>query len=179
MEIERRWLLNGFPQEGALPLLAEVEKAQGYLCTAPVVRIRSEHTAAQNGRPAADAYILCIKGKGTLAREEIETPLSAETFARLQAFLGVPLIRKRTRLYRLPDGHILECSHVDETEPTAFYYAEVEFSSVEEAAAFSPPAFLGEEKTEDPTFSMSVYWRQKCAAHAASAECESRTGDKQ
>lgn len=169
VEIERRWLMSAFPPEdGQTSLIGEVEKAQGYICTAPVVRIRSE----QQSGSAAVQYVLCIKGRGTLAREEIETPLDRETFGRLCAFIGVPLVRKRTRLYRLDTGHTLECSLVDEGEPTSFFYAEVEFNTVEEARAFSAPAFLGPEKTEDPDFSMSAYWRKKCAAYAARKAAE-------
>ena len=39
MEIERKFLLDSFPQ--GLPLLEESVMEQGYLCTDPVVRIRS------------------------------------------------------------------------------------------------------------------------------------------
>lgn len=171
MEIERRWLMDGFPEDcaaggGCPPCVGEVEKAQAYLCTAPVVRIRHERAAAADGQ-LRQSYILCVKGPGTLARQEIETPLSAEVYEQLAALIGVPPIHKRTRLYRLADGHLLECSLVDEGTPGAFYYAEVEFDSLDEAAAFAPPAFLGREKTEDATFSMSAYWRDKCARCAA------------
>ena len=171
MEIERRWLMDGFPEDCAAdgdspPCIGEVEKAQAYLCTAPVVRIRCERAAAADGQ-LQQSYILCVKGPGTLARQEIETPLSAEVYEQLAALIGVPPIHKRTRLYRLADGHLLECSLVDEGTPGAFYYAEVEFDSLDEAAAFAPPAFLGREKTEDAAFSMSAYWRDKCARWAA------------
>ena len=40
MEIERKFLIDGFPSD--LPLLKESEVEQGYLATAPVVRIRRE-----------------------------------------------------------------------------------------------------------------------------------------
>ena len=165
MEIERRWLMDGFVPEDTpgVQLLCEIEKAQGYLCNAPVVRIRSEYTPAEDKRE----YILCVKGKGSLARTEIETPLSAGTFEELRQFIGIPLITKRTRIYRLADGHELECSLVDEGQPTAFYYAEVEFETTEEAMAWSAPAFLGEEKTGDPVFSMSSYWQKKCLLYRA------------
>ena len=75
MEIERKWEIGGFPQQ--LPLLEQVKMRQGYLVTEPVVRIRSEE------RADGCSYILCIKGKGTLVREEIETPISEEVFARI------------------------------------------------------------------------------------------------
>ena len=179
LEIERRWLMAGFPEQlpeglpARVTFLCEIQKAQGYVSTAPVVRIRSEMTAAQNDEPAKEEYILCIKGKGRLARTEIETPLSAEVFAQLRDFIGVPLVRKQTRLYRLADGRVMECSLVDEGEPSAFYYAEVEFPSLDEATMFAAPAWFGEEKTMDSSFSMSAYWRAKCAAYTApETSCE-------
>ena len=60
MEIERKWLIGGFPQN--LPLVCEAAVRQGYVATAPVVRIRE---SVQEG---AARYVLCFKGKGTLAR---------------------------------------------------------------------------------------------------------------
>ena len=44
MEIERKFLIDGFPSD--LPLLKESEVEQGYLATAPVVRIRREKPLA-------------------------------------------------------------------------------------------------------------------------------------
>lgn len=76
-------------------------------------------------------------------RQEIELPLEEATFLQLRELLPAPMIRKDYRVYALPDGHRLECSLVDGEEPGGFYYAEVEFGSVEESEAFVPPAFLG------------------------------------
>ena len=146
MEIERRWKIAGFPEN--LPLLRQAHMRQGYIATAPVVRIRTDEARC----------VLCFKGKGTLAREEIETDIDAETFRRLEAFIGKPLVSKDYRVYALPDGRRLEVSLVDAGRPTAFFYAEVEFPTVEAARAFVPPPFLGEEKTESGDFSMSAYW---------------------
>ena len=153
MEIERKWLIAGFPAEGTFPLLCEKQTQQGYISTRPVVRIRKSE--AQDG---ARRFVLCFKGEGTLAREEIETDIDEALFARLTAFTGKNLVKKHYRAYRLPDGHVLEVSCVDEGTPDSFFYAEVEFESVQAAEAFAPPAVLGEEKTYDPAFSMSRYW---------------------
>lgn len=106
------------------------------------------------------SYILCIKGKGTLVREEVELPLEEDAFLRLKNLLPGEMIRKNFRVYQLPDGNRLECSLVDEGTPTAFFYAEVEFESVEKANAFLPPDFLGEDITELPGSSMSAYWEK-------------------
>lgn len=155
MEIERKYRISGFPDTEGWPLIQEAVVCQGYLATHPVVRIRSKQT------PQGTDYILCLKGEGTLVRQEIEMPLTREIFTQLLELLPAPMMRKDYRVYRLPDGHRLECSLVDGGTTDAFYYAEVEFESVEESQAFQPPAFLGEEVTEDPDFSMSRYWQKK------------------
>ncbi len=161
MEIERKFLIDGFPD---LPPLKESVVYQGYLSTEPVVRIRSSQTGDER------RYVLCIKGKGTLAREEIELDLDPEPFLRLKDLLTSPMIRKDYQTYALPGGLTLECSLVDAGEPTAFYYAEVEFNSVEEAASFVPPAFLGREVTEEPGWSMGHYWWKKALLAKNAAE---------
>ena len=155
-EIERKFLIETFPEH--LPLLEEATVWQGYISSEPVVRIRKKETATGVG------YRLCFKSKGTLVRTEVEMDLTAEKFDALSTLLEVPLIRKDFRVYALEDGRRLECSLVDKGAPAAFYYAEVEFNSEQDANAFVPPSFLGEEKTEDPTFTMSHYWERKKAA---------------
>ena len=153
VEIERKFLIDGFPE--GLQELSRAEVCRGYLCVRPTVRIRRSRGAAGTD------YRLCFKGEGTIARQEVELPLEPETFARLEELLEMPLVRKDYRVYALPDGLKLECSLVDEETPTAFYYAEVEFASLEEAYAFQPPPFLGREVTEERGYSMGEYWEKK------------------
>ena len=152
MEIERKFKLDAFPEH--LPLLHASQVEQGYLSTTPCVRIRSKKT-----EDAVD-YKLCIKGQGTLVREEVELSLDEDRFTRLKNLLHGEMIRKDYRIYQLPDGRKLECSLVDGGTENAFLYAEVEFPTVEEANAFVPPAFLGEDVTEVPGSSMSAYWER-------------------
>lgn len=152
-EIERKFLISEFPEH--LPLLEQSTVWQGYISHNPVVRIRKKEYEGLT------TYRLCFKGKGTLVRREIEMDLTEEKFDALSELLDAPLIRKDFRVYKLSDGERLECSLVDKDLPTAFYYAEVEFPSVEEANSFIPPAFLGAEKTEDPAFTMSRYWEKR------------------
>ena len=73
----------------------------------------------------------------------------------------MPPVRKLQKVYPLPDGLQLECNLVDAGTSDAFYYAEVEFQSVEQAQAFVPPAFLLQDVTECPGYSMSSYWTKK------------------
>ena len=65
MEIERKWMVKGWPE--GLPLREEFAMRQGYISVRPTVRIREE--ALTGGRTD---YILCFKSGGGLAREEIE-----------------------------------------------------------------------------------------------------------
>ena len=154
MEIERKFLIDWSTVEGLeLPLVKTADSWQGYLsAAAPVVRIRK-----RNFHDGRTDYILCIKGKGLLARPEFEKELTAEEFQELEAMLPIKMIYKDYRVYRLPDGHLLECSMVD----GKFAYAEVEFDSVEEANAFQKPDFLLKDVTEDPYYSMAGYWRRQ------------------
>ena len=90
MEIERKWMVAGWPQ--GLDCTEEYRMDQGYFSVRPTVRIRRE--ALQGGDTR---YVLCFKGAGTLAREEIETDIAPDLFDRLKALLGKPLIAKVRR----------------------------------------------------------------------------------
>ena len=157
MEIERKWNAAGWPE--GLPLLKEQVMRQGYIHTGPTVRIRSERE-----EDGSTAYILCIKSRGTLAREEVEVEIGPEKFGTLEKVIGLPLIEKVRRTYQLQNGLRLEVSHVDEGLPTEFYYAEIEFPSVKEAEEFVPEgilaSYLGEETTYKKGESMAAYWRK-------------------
>lgn len=159
-EIERKWLIQGWPQ--GLPETGRAQMRQGYVATAPAVRIR------QTLRDGHAAYVLCFKSAGTLVRREIELDIDADVFHQLEQLIGKPLVTKEFRTYRLPGGQTLEVSRVDAGLPTEFYYAEVEFPSTEAARAFVPPAGigLGAEQTETG-FSMSEYWRATRSEKAA------------
>ena len=164
MEIERKWMVNGWPEGDGfppLPLKEEFAMRQGYISVRPTVRIREE---ARKGGDTA--YILCFKSGGGLAREEIERPIDRELFGELeQKIIAKPLIGKIRRSYLLPDGLVLEVNHVDEGQPTAFWYAEVEYPTVEAARSWKPEAvglgaYLSEDVTDQPGQSMGAYWEQ-------------------
>ena len=158
MEIERKWLVKGWPQ-GLAPVKTFVMR-QGYVTTRPTVRIRSEESEGKTD------YILCFKGKASsdgLAREEIESPIDPVLFARLEAFLQRPLIQKEQRRYRLEGGLVLEVNQVDAGQPGEFFYAEVEFDTKEAALAWQPgelEEYLSDEVTGQPGQSMAAYWTE-------------------
>ena len=105
MEIERKWMVTGWPE--GLPLEEEFTMRQGYISVQPTVRIREE--ALTGG---STDYILCFKSAGGLAREEIERSIDKDLFVQLEEkIIGKPLIKKVRRSYRLPDGRtVLETS---------------------------------------------------------------------
>lgn len=159
MEIERKWLTQGWPQ--GLVEMERYEMRQGYISLKPTVRIRSEALAG-----GETAYVLCFKGPagpGGLAREEIESRIEPELFARLERFLAKPLIEKQQRRYALPGGLVLEANQVDRGQLGEFWYAEVEFPTQEEAVAWQVPpelaGYLTREVTGEPGQSMAAYWK--------------------
>ena len=161
MEIERKWLVQGWPE--GLPLCEEFSMRQGYVSVRPTVRIREE--ALRGGKTA---YILCFKSAGGLSREEIETPITEQLFREIETrILGKkhPLVPKTRRGYALPGGLVLEVNQVDAGAPTAFWYAEVEFETEAQANAWRPErcglgAYLADEVTGQPGQSMGAYWEQ-------------------
>lgn len=158
MEIERKWLTDGWPQ--GLEEQRRILMRQGYITTRPTVRIRSEASGD------VTEYVLCFKGAAGpdgLAREEIETNIDPELFAKLEAFVGRPLIEKEQRRYALPGGLTLEVNQVDRGQPGEFFYAEVEFPTKEAALAWQPGElgeYLSDEVTGKPGQSMAAYWTE-------------------
>ena len=166
MEIERKWLVDGFP-EGLVPERT-FRMRQGYVSTRPTVRIREE--ARSDGRTE---WILTMKSSGTLSRKEIEILLAEEKFAELEDLIALPLIDKERRDYRIGDL-VLEVSCVDEGRPTSFFYAEIEYPTEEEAVAWKAEdsglsQYLGNAKevTYERSESMAAYWERTRAGITA------------
>lgn len=161
MEIERKWMVNGWPPQALrLPLLYEHSMRQGYISVRPTVRIREE---AKTG--GSTQFVLCFKKGAGLVRKEIEMDISEEKFRELEDLIGLPLIPKVRRTYQLPDGCRLEVNHVDEGLPTEFWYAEIEYDSILQADRWNAAsiseelaAYLNDDVTEQPGQTMGAYW---------------------
>ena len=153
MEIERKWHMK---QEPKLLALTHTRMSQSYLSLTPEVRIR-RYEDLMHGDP--NRYDLTIKSEGTLAREEIIKDLTADEYRILLEMTGgLPPIVKDHKTFDW-QGHTLEYSVVDSERGGGFSYAEIEFPSVEEANVFTPPAWFGEETTQQQTYRMKTYWR--------------------
>lgn len=161
MEIERKWMVKGWPDN--LPLLETYQMDQGYISVRPTVRIRREALIGGETK-----WILCFKGAASadgISRQEIETEIEEELFGKLKELIGKPLIQKVRCTYLLPDGNHLEVNCVDEGMPTAFWYAEIEYKTEGEARQWRAEnigmeAYFKEECTGMPGSSMGDYWEQ-------------------
>lgn len=165
VEIERRWMVGGWPKDFGFPLLKEEAMRQGYVTVKPAVRIREESLQHTSDTTGGTAFMLCLKSGTGLVRKEVEFPIDKQYFDRIEDLIGLPLIVKMRRTYVLPDGAHLEVSRVDEGLPSEFWYAEVEFDTAEAAEAWKADAvglgaYLSNEITDQPGQSMAAYWAQ-------------------
>lgn len=134
MEIERKYLVKDIPFD--LTCCEHKIITQGYLNTAPVIRIRRSN----------DKYYMTYKGEGLMVREEYNLPLTKEAYEHLLPKIDGILISK-TR-YLIPLEHELTAElDIFEGELAPLRLVEVEFDSVESANAFTPPAWFGEDVT--------------------------------
>ena len=140
-EIERKFLVKELPANLEKYRYHELE--QGYLNTAPVVRVRKED----------DSYYLTYKGKGFIEREEYNLPLTEEAYLHLVEKADGKIISKRR--YLIPFGNYTIELDVFHEPFKPLIIAEVEFPSLEEANAFLPPDWFGEDVTGDYHYSNS------------------------
>lgn len=133
MEIERKFLVSELPEDLENYPCRLIE--QGYLCTAPVVRIRKDN----------DKYELTYKSKGLMVREEYNLPLNHEAYEHLKSKIDGRLIQKRR--YMLPYLTYTIELDVFEGELAPLILAEVEFPSEDEANHFTPPSWFAEDVT--------------------------------
>lgn len=147
MEIERKFLIDGGKFDYSSYPCKEL--TQGYLSTAPVVRVRQD----------GDDYYLTYKGAGMLAREEYNLPLNKESFEHLIKKAD-GIVIKKTR-YLIPfDPYTIELD-VFHNELAPLIMAEVEFPSIEEANSFTPPDWFLEDVTNDPKYHNSNMSKKK------------------
>ena len=142
-EIERKFLVKRIPEHLEQYPFHTLE--QGYLNTDPVVRVRRED----------DNYYLTYKGKGFLVREEYNLPLNADAYAHLVEKADGNIIRKKRYLIPIEGSQLTIELDMFDTPFAPLILAEVEFESIEQAQAFVPPEWFGEDVTENREYSNS------------------------
>lgn len=139
MEIERKFLPKDLPFR--LQDYPSMHMEQGYLCTAPVVRIRRE----------GEQYVLTYKSSGMMAREEYNLPLTKAAYEHLIPKVDGCLIRKTRYHIPLKGGLVAEMDIFDPPH-APLKLLEVEFPDKESALSFKPPSWFGEDVTFDPSY---------------------------
>ncbi len=134
MEIERKYLVKNIPFDlkGCPCRIIE----QGYLSTAPVIRIRKDN----------ESFELTYKSKGMMIREEYNLPLTKEAYEHLLLKIDGRLIRKRRYMIPFKEKLTIELD-IFEGELAPLILAEVEFPDEESAHTFTPPDWFGEDVT--------------------------------
>ena len=139
MEIERKFLISKLPDNLNDYPCRIIE--QGYLSTAPVVRVRKDN----------DEYYLTYKGGGMMAREEYNLPLTKDSYEHLIKKADGNVITKKR--YEIPDGtgKTIELD-IFEGVFAGTVLAEVEFDSIEEANSYTAPDWFIEDVTNNKEY---------------------------
>lgn len=155
LEIERKFIMQGFPEEIGIEMLREVEIEQGYISIEPEVRLHG----ATDTSTQEENFRLTLKGNGDLTRTELITDVSKEFYMEAKKMLPGEMIRKTYRKYQFGEL-LLEVCHVDAGTENAFYYGEIEFESEEKAREFVAPEWLGQDVTCNDEYKMKNYWKR-------------------
>ena len=135
MEIERKFLVSVLPENYDHHSSHQIEQA--YLSTDPVVRIRKED----------DQYYLTYKSRGLLAREEYNLPLNQASYEHLLPKADGIVLTKQRFLIPLPGTSYTAELDIFSGHYKGLMLVEVEFETEEQANAFVPPEWFGEDVT--------------------------------
>ncbi len=139
-EIERRFLVKRVPPKFRIMERQGIPVIQGYL-VAQNVRLR---------RYGEKCFLTVKSGQG-LVREENEIEISMERFDSMWSkTMGSRLTKTR---YMLDNGDYIFELDVFHGRLRYLRIIEVEFKSIDEALAFVPPPWFGEEVTDKPEYS--------------------------
>lgn len=147
MEIEKKYRIRQMPI--GLDKFEKKEIEQGYLCNEPVVRIRKSN----------DDYYMTYKSRlnikadegNALCCEEVELPLTKESFEHLKEKVDNKLIKKIRYIIPLENKLKAELD-IFLNNLDGLTIVEVEFPDETSAKAFHPPDWFGEDVTFDDRF---------------------------
>jgi CYTH domain-containing protein len=136
MEVERKFLVSRPPDLGGAQV-DEIE--QGYLAIGSDGEVRV--------RRKGDRLLLTAKRGAGLSRQEAEVELDRERFDELWSLTEGRRLQKRRHVIPLGDLRVEMDVYGGDLE--GLVVAEIEFPSEDEAKAFDPPDWFGEEVTGD------------------------------
>ena len=137
MEIERKFLIKELPDLTGIKCSTI---KQGYFSIFPEKRVR-----CLDGK-----YFITEKGEGDMVREETEWEIGKEEAEKLFALSKTYIIEKKR--YYLPYGLYTVELDVYQGRHCGLIVAEVEFRNEDDAHAFVPPCWFGEDITADKSY---------------------------
>jgi adenylate cyclase len=142
VEIERKFLVDVVPV--GVAVARSVAMRQGYLAVDRDVTLRLRITD--------DRAVLTVKAGGSMARTEVEVDLDpADAEALWPSTVGRRIEKVRHDI-PIEGGFVAELD-VYAGSLDGLLTVEVEFGSIDEAAAFEPPAWFGRDLTGEPGWS--------------------------
>lgn len=155
-EIEKKYFLPSFPQElinsGEIIVREVWTIEQTYLALTEREEIRIRKIQIEKEQQRSVTYTHTYKNGTGVEREEIEYQISAELYRQLRGERK-PLVKVRTVVEYL--GKTFE---IDEYKGFDFMTVEVEFKAKEEAEAFVPPHWFGEEVGSKKEYRNKTLW---------------------
>lgn len=139
MEIEKKFLVSFIP--GGIEKYRKREITQTYISTDPTIRLRKSDVF----------YILTVKGKGQIAREELEIPLDERQYTNLLRKTETPAVIKTRYEIPIENGLTAELD-VYHGELTGLFTVEVEFQTIEQAESFIPPKWFSSDISLDKRY---------------------------
>ncbi len=136
MEIERKFLTKEIPF--SLEPYHYAMISQCYISFSPTIRIRQSN----------NDYFLTVKGKGHLAHEEFEMPITQQQYQSLQKKCDAPPVVKKRYFVPLQNNLTAEIDFY-EGNLKGLITTEVEFCSEQQANDFVAPEWFGKDVTFD------------------------------
>ena len=152
MEIERKFTVKRLPEN--LEQYQKKEIEQAYICSKPTIRVRKSN----------EEYILTyksrlgmVKSEDATARacEEVELPLTEQAYEHLKEKADGSVIAKTRYLIPIENNRKIELD-IFHGYLDGLVFAEVEFETEEEAAAYVLPDWFLEDVTFDRRYSNAV-----------------------
>lgn len=151
MEIEKKYLIKELPDN--LEHYRHYDIEQAYISASPAIRVRKKGVFSDGSLSLT--YILTVKGKGLIKREEFELTLEKNEYENLLRKAEGNIITKCRYLIPLAGGLSLELD-IFEGVFKGLIMSEIEFPDEDSAKKYNPPAFIGREVTFDERFHNSV-----------------------
>ena len=151
MEIEKKYLIKSIPDN--LDNYRHYDIEQAYISASPAIRVRKKGVYLDG--TLSPTYILTVKGKGLIKREEFELTLEKKEYDNLLKKAEGNVITKCRYLIPLTEGLSLELD-IFQGIFKGLVMGEIEFPDEDSAKKYNPPAFIGREVTFDERFHNSV-----------------------